>query len=317
MRRAEAMKWRGAGSGAQVEVDTVHRPAARVDATDEDRTTELLGRIAVLEDREHALNAELASLRADLVQLRIGLGSAEPLETAVSDGVEPQFEPVLGTPDAVSIPTFDSSLTSEAHTEGTELAESLIAVTHSQAAELRDSDVGEFAPCSIAPDLRSAGSDSAPAFNGETRDPTGVARLPDSPIASPLSPSVETSSNSEAPTDPPSPTQPPVAFTETDSSRIGLHSARRDFGGARIDDRAEVISGRQTSDIDALIQQAVGSRDRQQSPFERQQNEPPTAMATALDPATPQEESDPPTAESVPTTDDFFIRPDAPRKGRG
>ena len=69
------MKWRNAGHSTPVDVDPGDRAVEVVQTATEDPKESLLSRIAVLESREQSLNAELASLRTDLVELRQRLDS--------------------------------------------------------------------------------------------------------------------------------------------------------------------------------------------------------------------------------------------------
>jgi len=127
---------------------------------------------------------------------------------------------------------------------------------------------------------------------------------------------------------------PPVAPVHTESEGVPMDAMslpvtpadvmESEFGPdetaqERDDVREELVPELPPSDIDALIQQAVESREREPGdsgfPESSHGGEPtnPTPEFTSADPAEePEEEVDQP----VPTADDFFIRPGTARRGR-
>ena len=94
------MKWRNAGHSTPAVVDPDDRAVEVVHGAIEDSKESLLSRIAVLESREQSLNAELTSLRTDLVELRQGLDS-------------PSADNAHGASDLVGVPGVDESQVNE------------------------------------------------------------------------------------------------------------------------------------------------------------------------------------------------------------
>jgi hypothetical protein len=316
------MKWRSASSSTPVEVDPGDRPAQAVQTATEDPRESLLSRIAVLESREQVLKTELENLQTDLVELRQHLDDpsantrpSAPDEMDIAQANDPQHESVSET--AATTASLDARYVDV-------LSEASL--------------VEPETPIPPPPD-GSAGSHDASAdpldgllqtdLSGYLLRPVDVGHERGALGEPEPSTSLETTSGSESEQAPGRLTRDVLAthgghegapwplvsrgMGETENSPSNAESAQ----GAK---PSPAASAQPVSAIDDLIQEAVESRGRYRNSYD-----PPTdphaeseltASAIPVDQSPSGADPDTSLVEPAAPTDDFFIRPEAARRGR-